>query len=451
MQEATSELNEKSLEIILNFKPQEKFDKTAQEEIIKLRSQIQKIISLLPKDEQEIIEFRYFQNLTVDNISQKTSKPKEEVINTISKAVDKIKKNIKEVPKLEPTNNKQLTSPPQVSSAKASFIAGFISLIFFIFIFAGSYFLIQKLFSNQMPRLGLVISDFADETFSRGLPWQVPTKRRASYNNPNDIKISGSTSLLALTKQFKKAFNVKSKNYHVKLISSDSDQGISDLIEGKVDIANSSRPVTFLDEKRASNKGLGLAENRIALDALIIIVNNKNLIDELTLDDLEKIFSGEIKDWQELNNKASIILPVIREKGSGTNDFVLNRILQGNNFSSSAIKETSNKDLINFISQNDGAIGFTNSTNYPWKNKNIKYLKIRNYDNSLSVSPFEDEQLNEQAIRYGDYPLAHYLYLITLANPEKKVKEFLDWVLSKKGQKIVRDVGLIPVTIEEEQ
>ena len=55
------------------------------------------------------------------------------------------------------------------------------------------------------------------------------------------------------------------------------------------------------------------------------------------------------------------------------------------------------------------------------------------------------KKLNKDAIRYGDYPLAHYLYLITQADAPKNVQNFILWVLSKEGQKIVAYSGLIPV------
>ena len=202
-----------------------------------------------------------------------------------------------------------------------------------------------------------------------------------------------------------------------------------------------------MDRKRASEHGLELAENRVALDALIIIVNKKNPVDEISLDALEKIFSNEIKNWKEvsLNSFEKPLTPVIREKGSGTNEFVINRVLQGDSFSSSIISKNLNNELIRYVAEHEGAISFTNSTNYPWKNQDIKYLKVKNYDNSPAVSPFEEQKLNKDAIRYGDYPLAHYLYLITQADAPKNVQNFILWVLSKEGQKIVAYSGLIPV------
>ena len=124
--------------------------------------------------------------------------------------------------------------------------------------------------------------------------------------------------------------------------------------------------------------------------------------------------------------------------------------MQGDSFSSSLISNDSNNGLVQFVAEHEGAISFINSINYPWGNKDIKYLKVKNYNDSIAVSPFEEQKLNDSIIRYGDYPLAHYLYLITLVDAPKKVQDFMSWVLSKEGQKIVASSGLLPVLKSEE-
>jgi phosphate transport system substrate-binding protein len=143
-------------------------------------------------------------------------------------------------------------------------------------------------------------------------------------------------------------------------------------------------------------------------------------------------------------------LLVIRESGSGTNDFVLGRILQSTDFPGEPARKKSNKEIFDLISQNEGAISFINSNNFPWENKKIKYVKIKTYSDSLSVSPFVGRKLNDKAIRYGDYPLAHYLYLITAVDCPECVSDFINWVLSEKGQKIVKDLGLLSVKTDDE-
>ena len=458
------DLNEKSLEIILNFKPLEKFDKVAANEILKLKKDIKKAITLLPKEEQQVLEFRYFRNLSTDSTAQTLGKTKDEVVQVLLSGIENIKKiirsgeqshdNIKsfvDLSKIEAAVRKQQASHGRNDPKQPSVLAAAIVFLIFILILSAGFYFLFKFLSSQIPNVSKLVNvanTFVQEQFydNEIVNKVIPGKKKSSSSiDPRNIKISGSTSLLALSRRWQNAFSIEYPKYHVGLISSDSDEGIKALLDGKVDIANSSRPVGFFDQKKANEAGHELVENRVALDALIIIINTKNPIEEISLDDLEAIFSGQIKSWSSLSALQKPVVPVVREKGSGTNDFVVNRVLEGNDFSVAVQRKKSNGEIIKFISENEGAIGFINSTNYPWENKNIKYLKVKNYSTSIAVDPFIDHKLNEQAIRYGDYPLAHYLYLITLSDAPKKVQDFVDWILTPKGQEIVKYSGLISI------
>ena len=461
-------LNEKSLEIILNFKPSDKHDKNTANEILKLKGDIKKIITLLPKQEQEILDLRYFQNFSDERISERLSKPKDEINKIISRGVKNVREKlgqdnlvleniqkvieipkIKEQPKEIKVQNQQKPAKqavPQVPSnirRKPSFFGIIFSLVFYAVFFTGGYFVLQKFVFHSLPTLGQIFSSSKNTIQKHSLSDKVTSDKKSVKSvDPYSIKIAGSSSLLGLSHRWENSFNIEYPKYHINLLSSDSNKGINVLIEGKADIANSSRPINSFDRRKAAEHGLELSEERVALDALIIIVNSKNPIDEISLDDLEKIFNKEEKN--------KLVLPVVREKGSGTNDFVINRVLEGSDFPGATIRKTSNEDLIKFVSENEEAISFINSTSYPWENKNVKYLKVKNYDNSLSVSTYEGRELNENAIRYGDYPLAHYLYLITKVDAPVKIQDFISWVLSKDGQRIVSYSGLIPVLQSEE-
>ena len=92
-----SELKEKSLEIILNYKSSEKHDKAASDELQKLKDDVKRAITLLPKDEKDIIELRYYQNLSSEQIVQKAGMPQDGVNKIILKAIEGIKINLNNV------------------------------------------------------------------------------------------------------------------------------------------------------------------------------------------------------------------------------------------------------------------------------------------------------------------------------------------------------------------
>ena len=462
-------LKEKALEIILNFKPDEKLDKNTVNEILKLKGQLKKAISFLSKEQQEVLELRYFDNLSTEKIAQATGKPKDKVTKLLLDGIEDLKSiirkgiietnpflEIKQEPKLASFKEQQTQKQERINQNKPGFIAGFITVSIFLTIFILFYFLGQKFIFNRMPSIPQVIettSELAQERLQKNQNKKIQNKKiQVSNKDSNAIKIAGSTSIFLLSRKWENAFNIEYPKYHLSIISSDSNKGIKDLIEDKVNIANSSRPITYSDKEKANENGIELIEHRVALDALVVIVNKKNPISEISLDELKAILNSDTKTWSEVSESLfnRTVFPIIREKGSGTNDFVANRILEGSDFPHAILRATSNEEIIKIVSANEEAISFINSNNYPWNNKNIKYLKIKTYNNSQSISPFEGTQLNEQAIRYGDYPLAHYLYLITSSNASNSTNEFIEWILGQKAQNIVRSSGLIPIKEEEE-
>lgn len=453
--ELFSELDEKAIEIILNFQPSPNYDKDTERETIKLKESIKRSIVFLPEEEQEIIHLRYFENRSIAEIENKIQKPKEEIEKLFSSGIDKIKKSIKNPQVLfeenkpkEIDNKERLKS--KIDTTKAAYFAGFLSIVVFLTVFFVTYIVIQKYFSNQKLALDQpsVFLSNVFQNFTKPIT-VVKSKTRIKTKNSKNIKISGSTSLISLSKKWQDAFSIEFPKYTISLIPSDSNEGISALITGNVDIANSSRPLSYLDIKLAQDNDLELVEYRVALDALVILANKINPIMELSLNDLKRIFNAEVKNWNELGSFSSPVVPIAREIGSGTNDFVVNRILDGNDFPDFIQRKKSNQEIDAFISQNPGAISYVNSGSYPWESKHIKHIKIKNFEDSLSFSPFEGGKLNEQAIRYGDYPLSHYLYLITLENYPKKTEVFINWVLSPSGQQVVKYSGLIPVSLED--
>ena len=440
------ELTEKTLEVILNFKPTGKIDKGIEDELLKLKNEVKKIINSLSYEIQDVLKLRYFHNLSHNDIAQKLGKPEEEITQIILKAVNEIKNNIGE-DIVEVSKDQILSNQPDIKSTeykkdnlekysfdenKVALLSKLSGLVFIILLLFAGYFLLK-----QAPFTDFIRGNLFSDT------------KNKPQGNPYSIKISGSTSLLALSGKWQESFIKEYPKYKIALGSLDSDNGINELLDGRVDIANSSRPISFSDFRDAKNKGLELVENRIALDALIVIVNKKNNLDELSIDNLSEIYSGEIKFWnQQLGGSNIPILLGAREEGSGTNEFIMSRILFGDNFSRSVVHKNSNDAIIELVSENEGAISCLNSSNFPWGNENIKYIKIRSQEDLIGVSPFEDKKLNVKAIRYGNYPLAHYLYIVTLADAPKKVLDYIDWVLGENGQNIVKESGLIPVNIE---
>lgn len=447
--QSNEELNLKALGIILDFKPNGNIDKPQIDEMYRLKNDVKKAISVLEKDEKEVLELNLLQKLSALDIANKLGKSEEKVKNDISNAAIKVKKIISEKANQIPDENalEEIARKNPI----VMFIAFLINIGFLVAIVFCSYFLLQKFVFNNMP----TISHFFNQTAyvikqhtSNNQTFQniVENTKYLSDTDPSRLRISGSTSLLSLSRRWENAFSIDFPKYTVQILSSDSEDGIDKLLKGKIDIANSSRPLTFHDRNLARQNGIELAEYRIAIDALVVVVNKNNNIDSIGLDDLEKIYSGKITNWKDINGFDKPVFLITREEGSGTNEVVKNRILGGETITMSINTIKSNNEILALVSNHEGAISCINSNNFDWGNKNIKYIKVKSYKESLAVSPFIGQKLNEDVISYGDYPLAHYLYLVTYQNPPQKTADFVNWVLSEEGQKVVKYSGLVPVS-----
>ncbi|MBI3308538.1 MAG: substrate-binding domain-containing protein [Candidatus Melainabacteria bacterium] len=451
------ELDQKAFEVILKFKPNGTQNRKVVDEILKLKNDIKKAINYLTKEEQEIFEFRYFYGLDESEIARRLNIPVDQINKVLLKAATKIKKILADgFPGNVPQEPDLISIPGNATQNMTSMnkTVGLVMLlcyvVFLIVLIIGVYGVLQKFVFNEKPSLSQIFTKAGNSIqqqvdSSKVLKQITETKRYFDTGDPHTLRISGSTSLLPVARRWENAFNIEYPKYHVSLLASDSDVGVDSLIDGKIDIANSSRPLTFVDHNRAKQQGMELAEHRVAIDALIVAVNKNNPLESISLEGLKSIFNGKVSSWKTFGGSNAPIISITREKGSGTNNFVRNRVLGGDEFAASVRRINSNKDIIKAISDNVGAISCINSKNFNMDDKSIKYLKVKSYENSLAVPPFEGDQLNEIAIRYGDYPLAHYLYLVTLKEPPDKVKDFVNWISTPQGQKIVRYSGLIPV------
>ena len=128
------------------------------------------------------------------------------------------------------------------------------------------------------------------------------------------VSTDGSTSMEKVIGSLGEAFMANNKGVSFTYNPTGSGSGIQAVSEGRCDIGLSSRAL------KDSEKAKGLKETVLALDGIAIVVNPNNSVSDLSLDDLSKIFTGEIKSWKELGGDDSEIVVMGRESGSGTRD-----------------------------------------------------------------------------------------------------------------------------------
>ncbi|MBM4241418.1 MAG: phosphate ABC transporter substrate-binding protein [Euryarchaeota archaeon] len=237
------------------------------------------------------------------------------------------------------------------------------------------------------------------------------------------IEIAGSTSVQPVAEKLAKAYMEKHPNVKIDVQGGGSGLGIRSVSQGIIDIGTSSKELKA-DEKK------GLEEYLIGKEGIIIAVNLNNPVNDLRLEQLRNIFSGKITNWKEVGGADGKINVVTREDGSGTRK-AFEDIVMGkkNKIRSDAIVQTSTESVKLAVKQDPNAIGFVSLAHM---SADVKALKTEGIYPSL------------QTVADGSYKIQRPFIFLSKGEPERLVKDFIDWVLSPEGQKIVEEEKIVP-------
>lgn len=252
----------------------------------------------------------------------------------------------------------------------------------------------------------------------------------SNISNRNIVTISGSDTMFELTSALAEEYMKEHPGISVKVGGGGTAAGIKSLIDGNIDICTASRNLKPFEAKALADYygSLGLVF-LVAKDALSIYTNPQNPVDNLSSDQLRKIFTSQINNWNEVGGVDTTIQTVIRNPNSGTYLYFKEHVLEGEEYASNSMVIPQTKDIVKLVEENINAIGY-GGMGYTG---NVTHIKIN------GVEP------NEQNVRNDTYPIIRYLHFFTTKYPTGEVKRFIDWVLSPAGQSVVRRSGFIPL------
>ncbi|MBU0654899.1 MAG: phosphate ABC transporter substrate-binding/OmpA family protein [Gammaproteobacteria bacterium] len=251
-------------------------------------------------------------------------------------------------------------------------------------------------------------------------------KPGATETDAIEIKAHGSST----------AFDETDKNAHVGLLG------------GYADVGMSSSPVKTAAINKFQAKNLGDPSSRaqehvIALDGLAVIVNPANSVDKLTVDNIRKVFLGEITDWSALGGQAGPIKLYSRDHQSGTYDTFKHLVLSGKKLECETQANLTcfedSKELSSHVASDPNGIGFI-GLNYIGTAKALK-VSMAEKVNALAPTRF--------SVKTEDYPLSRRLFLYQTNQPTPLAAGFIQFALSDAGQKVVSDAGLVGVGIDD--
>lgn len=240
-----------------------------------------------------------------------------------------------------------------------------------------------------------------------------------------NVSTDGSTSMEKVIGALGESFMQNNSGVNFTYNPTGSGSGITAVAEGRCDIGLSSRALK--DEEKAK----GLNETTLALDGIAIIVNPQNKVSDLSVEEIAKIYTGEITDWSEVGGSSGEIVLIGREAGSGTRDG-FESITKTEDNCKYRQELTSTGDVITTVSQNPNAIGYASLAAVQ---KSVKTLSVN------GIKP------SESTVKSGKYVVQRPFVLVTKKDTKLSdaAQKFFDYATSKDAADIIAKAGAVAV------
>ena len=250
------------------------------------------------------------------------------------------------------------------------------------------------------------------------------------------IQIKGSDTMLNLGQKIAEEAMKSNKGMKIAVTGVGSGTGIAAIINKTVDIAQSSRDIKEKEIEQAKAGGTEIKEYIVAYDGITVIVNKENPVKNLTTDQLRSIYIGEITNWKELGGEDLPIVVTSRDSSSGTHLFFKEHILRKGNekgpeeYRKDALFLPANQSIVDEVTKNKAAIGYIG----------MGYMTEAVHGVSINgIEPTVENVANKS------YSISRGLIWALNGEPQGDLKIFLDFMLSEKGQEIVKKEGFVPV------
>jgi phosphate transport system substrate-binding protein len=244
------------------------------------------------------------------------------------------------------------------------------------------------------------------------------------------VTASGSTTVLPLAQAAADQFMKKNSGATVTVQGGGSTVGITQVSQGAVNIGDSSR------ELKPEEQNKGLEDNKIAYDIIVMIVNKNVPVTNLTTDQAKGIFTGSIKNWNQVGGPDAPIVVVVRDSASGTRELFDEKVLGKTSTNpvspvAGAQETNSNGIMRQTVGSTQNSIGYIS---YGYLDSSVKAVQLNGVTGNLTNA------LNKT------YPLGRYLHMFTKGTPTGATKSYIDFVLSDDFQNNTVSKEYIPLT-----
>lgn len=254
----------------------------------------------------------------------------------------------------------------------------------------------------------------------------------ATFAGAEQLVIKGSDTLGAkLVPQLAEAYKAENPGTTFNIAAEGSSTGFAALIDQAANIGMASRRAKPTEISAALAKGLDLRPTIVAWDGIAVVINGANPIKGLTRKQVEQIFTGDITDWSAVGGKPGKISIYTRNTASGTYADFKELAMSKRDYAGAAQKMAGNEQIVSEVAKNPNGIGYVG----------LAYTK----EKGITVVAVDGKTPNQEDVRNKTYSYSRPTFYYTNGAPTGETKNFVDFTLSAKGQKIVEQVGFVPV------
>jgi phosphate transport system substrate-binding protein len=246
------------------------------------------------------------------------------------------------------------------------------------------------------------------------------------------LVIKGSDTLGAkLVPQIAEAFQAKHPDMKFEIAAEGSTTGIAAIIDGTANIGMASRRAKVTEVTAAQAKGVKMKPTIVAYDGIAVIVNAKNPINALTKKQVEQIFTGDVTDWSAVGGQPGKISLYTRNTSSGTYSEFKDMAMNKRDYAGGSQKMAGNEQIASEVAKNANGVGYVG----------LAYIKTP----GIKVIGIDGHKPTHAEVQDKKYPYSRATYYYTNGDPVGDTKAFVDFTLGSEGQKIVDQVGFVPV------
>lgn len=254
----------------------------------------------------------------------------------------------------------------------------------------------------------------------------------ASTASAQKLVIKGSDTLGAkLVPQLAEEYKARHPGVSFEIAAEGSTTGIAAIIDGTAQIGMSSRRAKPTEMSAAQAKGVSMKPIIVAYDGIAVIVNENSPITSLTRRQVEQIFTGDITDWSAVGGNPGRISIYTRNTSSGTYSDFKDLAMKKRDYAGSSQKMAGNEQIAAEVAKNPNGIGYVG----------LAYMEAP----GVKVVPIDGATPTKEAVLAKKYPYARPTFYYTNGEPTGEAAKFVEFTLGDEGQRIVQQVGFVPV------